>query len=162
MAKKFQMHYETSELITYSYTCEVEAKNDSEARSILFKYFNPKTTLKEKQNMPIGNHEIEGESQYDHLTEDVMVMLNQFALEGNTECIVLNGMAEIEPELDLFEHREHLSSSANIIVNYYLDQLEKDDIPQPQLMTKFHSDLSELGYTFEWGLDMVPYGLTKK
>jgi hypothetical protein len=58
---------------------------------------------------------------------------------------------------DLFYERETLESEVQDIINFYE---EKDDLSKED-MIKFEDDLKPHGYTFDWGLDMTPFGLQK-
>lgn len=157
--KTYKMHYETSELITYTHECEITAKSEDEAKRILFRYYDPKTTMDEKRNMPVENEDTVGENNYDSLTDDVVIMINEYNRDGNPNCVCLNGTSEVEPEKDLFEHYNELPNHVRILVEHHCTQLNHNKCyDQLRSMVK---DLKSVGYEFMYGLDLEPYNLRK-
>ena len=62
---------------------------------------------------------------------------------------------------DLFYHRNELPSDIEDIVIKYEDlSAEKDGLSKEDII-QFEEELKVHGYTFDWGLDLVPFNLQK-
>lgn len=68
-------------------------------------------------------------------------------------------MSTEQSEPDLFEDQTGLPDGIRQLVSDYSEILETGDIDGYQACHDFLKEAQELGYTFEYGLDGVPYGL---
>jgi|14BtaG_2_1085337.scaffolds.fasta_scaffold192385_2 hypothetical protein len=59
---------------------------------------------------------------------------------------------------DLFEHREELPEEVLEVLDYYDSQMENDQMTSIQIAL-MEEGLRPYGYTFDWGMDMVPFNL---
>lgn len=66
---------------------------------------------------------------------------------------------QAESEIDLFEHYEQCPADVREIAFDYAEQLERGDRCPYEICKEFLQDMESLGFTFEYGLDGVPYGL---
>lgn len=73
----------------------------------------------------------------------------------------LNEQKQITQYYDLFEYYEKQPEELKPIVDKYLEMLENGNYEEDtyQLLKKFHDEVYEVGYTFDFGLDASPYGL---
>ena len=62
-------------------------------------------------------------------------------------------------QYDLFEHYELQSIQLKEIVDKYLDILENSEEDSYIVLKQFHNDVNQIGYTFDYYLDGMPYGL---
>jgi len=62
--------------------------------------------------------------------------------------------------IDLFEHHEKQPDFLAAVTDYYCDKLEAEHDPA-EVCREFLEAVRKVGYTFDYGLDCVPYGLVE-
>lgn len=60
--------------------------------------------------------------------------------------------------LDLFEYYEYQPKQLRKMVDKYLEMLE-EETDAYQLLKEFKDAVYTIGYTFDYGLDAIPYNL---
>jgi|AntRauTorcE11898_2_1112593.scaffolds.fasta_scaffold03417_4 hypothetical protein len=66
-------------------------------------------------------------------------------------------MSNPDSSLDLFEHYEHQSKALKAITEKFSAQIEESEGDSYEVLKQFHYEVQQLGYTFDYGLDAVPY-----
>lgn len=66
-----------------------------------------------------------------------------------------------EDQEDLFEMEASLPEEVAVIVTKYLSELEDPPSNSYAILKEFLKEVEQYSYTFEYGLDAVPYGLRK-
>jgi hypothetical protein len=61
----------------------------------------------------------------------------------------------------LFEQQENLPVKVQKAISLHTDLIEKGEEDGYALCKTFQNDIRKMGYTFEYGLDGVPYNLQK-
>jgi len=61
---------------------------------------------------------------------------------------------------DLFQHPELWPADLGIVVNHYAEKLEEE--ASYDRIREFKAKVEDLGFTFDYGLDAVPYDLRRK
>lgn len=67
----------------------------------------------------------------------------------------------MDEPVDLFEDQESLPKNVQKVIDYYSQKIEEGDGNGYLLCKEFLHKMESLGYTFDYGLDGVPYGLEK-
>jgi hypothetical protein len=70
-------------------------------------------------------------------------------------------MSDSESEIDLFEHPDQQPDELRVITDEYSYKFAVGESDPYELCRNFLSEVQELGYTFEYGLDGEPYELRR-
>lgn len=127
--------------------------NDGEKSSVIIKANNLEEAEK-KANL-IDN----GDGYFSYVSNPIKIKNKEQLFEetrNNESIYQYNKGGDIEDDTDLFEDYDNLPKNVKAILDKYSD--EDNDY---ETLAKLKSELNEIGYTFEYGLDAEPYGLKK-
>lgn len=68
-------------------------------------------------------------------------------------------MSNPDSSLDLFKHSEHQSKALKAITEKFSAQMAESERDGYAVLKQFHYEAQQLGYTFDYGLDSVPFNL---
>lgn len=68
---------------------------------------------------------------------------------------------DIDSTTDLFQAQDTLPENIRAIIDYHTTLIENNDGDATLLCREFLADIESHGYTFDYGLDGVPYDLQR-
>jgi hypothetical protein len=127
-----------------------------------------RSTLRVCVKLEFNNEDMSSESAYSSIDERMC----DFSYNDGKQCIVghqLQGISNIpttqvhamfsDPDEDLFKYPDLLEGKLSDVVDYYSQKLEEGN--DYTVIDEFQDKVEPLGFTFDYGLDGVPYDLRK-